>query len=178
MALSKINSNSIADGAIVVTDIADGSVTSAKLEANIAITGNLTVDTSTLVVDASNNRVGVATATPTVALDVTGVIKGSSDAVINGLTVGKGGGSVGTNTAVGYNSIAASATGDTNTGLGYRALQSVTSGSSNTGLGAYNSGAITTGNYNAVLGYGALNNTTTGSYNTRSEEHTSELQSH
>ena len=70
MALSQINSNSIANNAIVVADIADGSVTSAKLEANIAITGNLTVDSTTLRVDSVNNRVGVGTATPTVTLDV------------------------------------------------------------------------------------------------------------
>jgi len=72
MALSKINSNSIADGAIVVADIADGSVTSNKLEANIAITGNLTVDSTTLTVDSVNNRVGVGTEAPGVELDVIG----------------------------------------------------------------------------------------------------------
>lgn len=37
---------------------------------NLTVTGNLTVDTNTLFVDASNNRVGVGTATPTVSLDV------------------------------------------------------------------------------------------------------------
>jgi hypothetical protein len=41
------------------------------------ISGNLTVDTSTLFVDAANNRVGVNTATPTVTLDVGGTIYSS-----------------------------------------------------------------------------------------------------
>jgi hypothetical protein len=39
--------------------------------ASATITGNLTVDTSTLKVDSTNNRVGIGTATPTHALDVT-----------------------------------------------------------------------------------------------------------
>jgi hypothetical protein len=39
---------------------------------NFDVTGNLTVDTNTLFVDAANNRVGVGTLTPTVALDVVG----------------------------------------------------------------------------------------------------------
>ena len=37
-----------------------------------AISGNLAVDTSTLFVDAANNRVGIGTATPSVSLDVNG----------------------------------------------------------------------------------------------------------
>ena len=48
----------------------DGSVSSAKLDTNIAVSGDLTVDTSTLKVDASNNRVGIGTASPSVPLSV------------------------------------------------------------------------------------------------------------
>ena len=40
--------------------------------ASATITGDLTVDTSTLKVDSANNRVGIGTATPSVALDVVG----------------------------------------------------------------------------------------------------------
>jgi len=40
--------------------------------ASATITGNLTVDTSTLKVDSTNNRVGIGTATPTQQLDVSG----------------------------------------------------------------------------------------------------------
>ena len=42
----------------------DGSVSSSKLATDIAISGDLTVDTSTLKVDSSNNRVGIGTASP------------------------------------------------------------------------------------------------------------------
>lgn len=56
---------------------------------DVTISGSLTVDTTTLVVDNSNNRVGVGTATPGVALDVVGTTRTS-----NGLTVTAGGATV------------------------------------------------------------------------------------
>jgi len=46
------------------------STTAASIAGTLAVTGNATFDTSTLVVDAANNRVGIGTATPTVPLDV------------------------------------------------------------------------------------------------------------
>lgn len=45
--------------------------------ATAAVTGNATFDTTTLVVDAVNNRVGVVNATPSYALDVTGSMRTS-----------------------------------------------------------------------------------------------------
>ena len=47
--------------------------------ASATITGDLTVDTSTLKVDSTNNRVGIATATPATALQVVGEIRSSAD---------------------------------------------------------------------------------------------------
>ena len=66
MATTKITTNSLADSA----------VTSAKLSNSIsigtlAVTGDLTVDTNTLFVDAVNNRVGIGTAAPLDVLHVT-----------------------------------------------------------------------------------------------------------
>ena len=46
------------------------------LRMSVDSSGNLAVDTSTLYVDATNNRVGVGTATPATALDVTGLYNG------------------------------------------------------------------------------------------------------
>lgn len=65
MATTKITTNVLADSA----------VTSAKLTNSISIgtlgvTGNLTVDTNTLFVDAANNRVGVGTASPSHSLTI------------------------------------------------------------------------------------------------------------
>ena len=50
-----------------------------------SISGGLTVDTDTLVVDESNNRVGINNSGPSAALDVTGNIV--SDATITGTTI-------------------------------------------------------------------------------------------
>ncbi len=50
--------------AFQTTQPPDGSVNSAKLATDIAISGDLTVDTNTLKVDSSNNRVGIGTASP------------------------------------------------------------------------------------------------------------------
>lgn len=77
------------------------------------ITGDLTVDTDTLVVDATNNRVGIATASPTVALDVTGAAKVSNGVTVTagGLTVSAGGASItGTVTATTFSGSGASLT--------------------------------------------------------------------
>ena len=73
-----------ANGTIATAEIADGAVNNAKVNAsaaiagtkispdfgsqNIVTTGGLTVDTTTLKVDASNNRVGIGTASPSTLL--------------------------------------------------------------------------------------------------------------
>ena len=63
---------------LLVGTPSDGTVTGSKLASNIGIsttgniatTGDLTVDTSTLKVDSSNNRVGIGTVTPSVNLHI------------------------------------------------------------------------------------------------------------
>jgi len=64
--------------AVQTTVPTDGSVTSAKLDTNIAIDGDLTVDTNTLVVDAANNRVGVGTASPSQTMHIQRASSGGS----------------------------------------------------------------------------------------------------
>ena len=60
---------------------------------NVTISGSLAVDTTTLVVDNANNRVGIGTATPGVALDVVGAARVSNALTVTagGLTVTAGG---------------------------------------------------------------------------------------
>ena len=109
-----------------------------------------------------------------------GVVNTSSDASINGVTVGLGGGSVSTNTAVGVGVLAATATGAGNAGFGNNALHSITSGTYNLGAGystlysattatqcvAYGTSSqqfVTSASNNSSLGSYSLYNTTTGS---------------
>ena len=60
------------DDSVSTVKIQDDAVTSAKLDTNIAIDGDLTVDTNTLHVDSTNNRVGVGTTTPAESLNLVG----------------------------------------------------------------------------------------------------------
>ena len=88
-----------------------------------------------------------------------------------------------TNTAVGYNALAATTTGSSNTGVGNQALTANTTGSYNSAFG-YNAlianttgfnnsafgftslGANTTGSSNSAFGFQSLNGATTGTSNT------------
>jgi hypothetical protein len=54
--------------------------TGGTFSGNVAVTGDLTVDTNTLYVDSSNNRVGIGTSSPSAALDVS--TSGSTKAAI------------------------------------------------------------------------------------------------
>jgi len=98
-------------------------------------------------------------------------VNSDSDATINGLTVGKGGGAVSNNTVVGLNAGVANTTGKI-TAVGYLAARFNTTGSGNTAVGgndAAQDGALylnTTGNYNIAMGTGAVASNTTGSSNT------------
>ena len=58
--------------------------------ASATITGNLTVDTNTLFVDAANNRVGIGTASPARPLDIVGSFQSSLGWVLTGTPAGLG----------------------------------------------------------------------------------------
>ena len=85
---------------------------------------------------------------------------------INGITVGRGGGSVATNTAVGASALNANTTGSGNTAVGSNALDANTTGVVNTAVGGEALGANTTGSQNTAVGEGALQSNTTASFNT------------
>jgi hypothetical protein len=90
----------------------------------------------------------------------------SVDSVINGVNVGKGGGSISSNTRLGVNSIQLNTTGTANTGIGNFTLQNNTTGSGNTAIGSASMQLNTTGGSNTAVGLVALTNNTTGNANT------------
>ena len=64
MALTKVKSEQL--------DAAQTSITSVGTLTGLTVSGDLTVDTSTLVVDSTNNRVGIGTSSPSFPLHVSG----------------------------------------------------------------------------------------------------------
>ena len=107
----------------------------------------------------------------------------AGDLTVNGITVGKGGGAVASNTANGNQALYSNTTGsgntangdfalrfnttgDYNTADGYLALRSNTTGYANTANGFAALVQNTTGNSNTANGRGALYSNTTGNSNT------------
>jgi hypothetical protein len=93
---------------------------------------------------------------------VSGTFRSTLDANINGLTVGKGGGSVSTNTAVGINSLSANTSGSGNTSLGWGSALAVNTGSRNTYIGQSAAYQASSGSDNVAIGWSAANTLTTG----------------
>jgi len=88
-----------------------------------------------------------------------------NDAVVNGLTVGRGAGAVSTNTAVGASALSSNTSGALNVAVGTRALQLNTTSSENTALG-YEAAQATTGSGVTAVGKQTLASNTSGSNNT------------
>ena len=93
----------------------------------------------------------------------------SSDIVVNGLTIGKGTGQNGDNTAIGAGALNSSnANGTRNTAVGASALLNYigTSFDNNTGVGYSNMAGLTTGDGNTSVGAETMFSVATGSNNT------------
>ena len=111
----------------------------------------------------------------TYALDVNGKLKVVNDALINGLTVGRGGGNLDSNTAFGHEALFNNGVGGySNTAIGYQALLNNNGGYSNTAIGNLallkNEGYYTSeidfgGLANTAIGDQALTNNIKGNYN-------------
>jgi collagen type I/II/III/V/XI/XXIV/XXVII alpha len=114
------------------------------------------------------NNVGIGTTgSATYALDVSGTLHTNTDATINRLTVGRGGGNIFSNTAVGFGSLFSNATdGSCNTAVGYHSLQNNTDGSCNTAVGFLSLESNTIGFQNTAVGHFSLGRNTTGNDNT------------
>lgn len=91
---------------------------------------------------------------------------GAYDLTVNGLKVGKGGGNIANNTAVGSLALNANTTGTGNTAFGNLSLFSNTTGGSNSSFGGFALLYNTTGASNAAFGGAALQANTTGNGNT------------
>jgi hypothetical protein len=114
-------------------------------------------------------------------LDVSGSARIVSDALINGVTAGRGNGSINTNTAFGFQTLISNTTATSNTGVGFQSLATTTIGSNNTAIGSgamrdnlsgtgntalgVSSLLVSTGNNNTAIGYNAGNANTTGTNN-------------
>lgn len=75
----------------------------------------------------------------------------ATDALINGLTVGRGGGNINSNTAIGLNALQNNTTGGFNTLLGYFAGSQLT-GTSNIFIGSAAGSDATTSKYSTIIG--------------------------
>ncbi len=160
-----------------------------KIFGNVDISGNLIVrenadiagDLGVNGLTQMNGNVGIGKKPSNYTLDVSGNVNISNDSYINGLIIGKGGGNISNNTALGSNSLHSNTIGKENTAIGYYALYNNTTTDGNTALGSsslyinsigYNNTAIgrgalysNNGNDNTSLGYNALYYNTTGSEN-------------
>jgi hypothetical protein len=108
---------------------------------------------------------GPTARTALAAWNSSGTLTNTGGAVIQGLTVGKGGGAVVGNVALGSGALATNSVGTNNTALGFQTLN-VNTGSFNTATGFYSSLSNTTGTNNTSFGYASLLLNTTGAYNT------------
>ncbi len=111
--------------------------------------------------DLANKRIGIGTTTPTFRFEVSG-----SDALLNGVRVGRGQGNSIYSTAVGYQALNSNTIGSHNTAIGSSALYSNTSGASNTAIGKQALYNNTKGIGNTALGNFALYENSGNSYST------------
>ena len=107
-------------------------------------------DNANLFWDDTNNRLGIGTNAPSYKLDVIG-----SDARFNSVVVGRGGGNLVTNTALGESALNSNTTGSENTALSRNAMISNTTGTQNTAVGVRALQDNVDGNLNIALGYQA-----------------------
>lgn len=113
----------------------------------------------------SSSQVGIGTTNPTAKLEVVGGGSFSSDLVVNGLKIGKGAGSIASNTAIGASALAANTSGLYAVAVGDQSLSSNTTGSDNTALGYRTLQNNTTGSNNVAVGSKALQLGSSGSDN-------------
>jgi hypothetical protein len=155
-------------GGWAITHYTNGSTGSGAADG--VIFGNIGVDAYIYNYEAGNIIIAtagavVATITST-GLAVTGTLSSTADASINGVTVGKGGGSGLYNTRVGSGAMSSLTTGTQNSAFGTSALTSTDSGSNNAAFGRATLLLNTSGGNNTAIGTDALFNNLSASNNT------------
>jgi hypothetical protein len=116
-------------------------------------------------IEVTNIKAKDGTASASIA-DSTGVITVTKDVIVNGVTLGKGLGSVLTNTALGRSALAANMVGDLNTAVGNLSLTSNTGGTGNTAVGHVAMTSHQGGSLNTAVGAGSLTANLNGNNNT------------
>jgi hypothetical protein len=89
----------------------------------------------------------------------------SKDILVNGITVGRGGGNNSLNTTLGAGALAANTSGNTNIAIGASAMAANTTGHSNTVIGWNSVNSLIDGTFNTVVGRAAAQGLTSGSEN-------------
>ena len=151
-----VNTASVTSGLVYVV-ASLGSTTLAQWQAYFSGLSTIPTVGQAITATATGSIAGGATVTAevvfTTAMSVSnaGTLSTTYDALIHGLTVGQGGGSVSTNTAVGASVLAANTSGALNTAVGASALTSNTA-SNNTAVGYQAGYSNTTGTANNYFG--------------------------
>lgn len=85
----KIQGNDILTSTVLGSTVTSSSLTSIGTLSSLTVTGDVTIDSSTLKVDSANNRVGIVNASPAYPLDITGDCNLSSGSSyrINGVSI-------------------------------------------------------------------------------------------
>jgi hypothetical protein len=89
----------------------------------------------------------------------------SGNLYVNSINIGRGGGSVATNTAIGTDALVSNTNGSNNTALGYKSLNANTTGGYNVSIGVNSLVANTIGNFNLAIGNESLISNTAGGLN-------------
>ena len=122
-------------------------------QAQLNGTGFVKISGTTISYDSSTYLTSASLTSYIPYTGATGAVNlGAYDLKVNGLTIGKGGGNLGQNVALGYNVLVDNASGNYNTGVGTSALASLGTGSNNTVIG-YSAGmSIYSGSNNTIVG--------------------------
>jgi hypothetical protein len=149
--------NPVITGATLTTSAFNGTV-----GATTASTGAFTtINASTSITNAglTSGRVTFAGASGLLT-DSANLLYSGTDLTVYGLTVGRGGGAVASNTALGVNALGVNTTGLASVALGQNALKTNVSGNYNIAIGDFALEKTVSGSNNIGIGSGALDNNT------------------